>query len=483
MRNFRGTLVFLAVFALAAAALQTAISCPFCSAPSLTLTEQVAQSDAVVLAQWVSATMPEGQAAGSTVYEVVSIVKDPATAPPKKKDPKDPNVAQTDAVDLTVGNNSAAAGIGPLLPDTVVKTAGGSSAGAQTFAAADKAAEVKKDENKTEKKSEPAPAPSTTDTKSSAAQLKPLQKGEHITLARYRSGKKGDLFLLTGTMGTVIEWGSPLEVTETSFNYVTQAPSTETAPETRLAYFVKFLEFPDTLISNDAYAEFANAPYKNFVPIAKQLPREKLRKWLSDPQTPQTRLGLYGMMLGLCGTPEDAELMEHKIGEKTEDFRLGIDGIIGGYLLLKGEAGLKFIDETKLRNRQVPFSETYAAMQALRFMWNYGEGVIEKERLRASMRTLLDRPELADLVIADLARWEDWTVQDRLMGLYGAEAYDIPSIKRAIIRYMLVSAKYKKKDDKEEPPAHVALGKKHLETLRAKDPKTVKDAERFFFLN
>ena len=29
-----------------------------------------------------------------------------------------------------------------------------------------------------------------------------------------------------------------------------------------------------------------------------------------------------------------------------------------------------------------------------------------------------DRPELADLVIPDLSRWEDWTVMDRLVELF-----------------------------------------------------------------
>jgi hypothetical protein len=96
------------------------------------------------------------------------------------------------------------------------------------------------------------------------------------------------------------------------------------------------------------------------------------------------------------------------------------------------------------------------------------------------MRLLLDRPELADLVIADLARWKDWSVQARLMELYGAEEYDIPSIKRAIIRYMLVSTRDKPKDAMKDP-AHVSAGKKYLAAIRTKDPKTVKDAERFFF--
>ena len=88
---------------------------------------------------------------------------------------------------------------------------------------------------------------------------------------------------------------------------------------------------------------------------------------------------------------------------------------------------------------------------------------------------------MADLVIADLARWKDWSVQERLMELYAAKEYDIPSIKRAIVHYMLASTKDKPKDAMKDP-SHVTVSKKHLATLRQKDPKTVKNAERFFFL-
>jgi hypothetical protein len=113
-------------------------------------------------------------------------------------------------------------------------------------------------------------------------------------------------------------------------------------------------------------------------------------------------------------------------------------------------------------------------------MWTYGDR-IEKDRLRQSMRILLDRPELADLVIADLARWEDWSVIDRLMTLYDAEEYGIPSIKRAIVRYMLVASKDKPEEG--EDLAHVQKAEDYLAELRNKDPKTVKQAERFFFVN
>jgi hypothetical protein len=306
----------------------------------------------------------------------------------------------------------------------------------------------------------------------------------------------------------------------------------------RLDYYVKFLEYPDQMISNDAYGEFANAPYADITQLSDKLPREKIRGWITNKDTPQTRMGLYGLLIGLSGTAEDAKILETKILEKTEDFRLGIDGLMSGYLLLTGGKGLTVLDEHKLKNRDVPFSETYAAMQALRFMWKYSEGRIEKSRLRASMRILLDRPELADLVIADLARWKDWDVQDRLLALYiqalastpeeeasdeaaskektkksedapkedvfqaawkeafgnqkwegaGAQgdAFNVPSIKRAIVRYMLVSTK----DVPDEAtsgenttiPEHAKKGQKYVDMLRKLDEKTVAQAERFFFL-
>jgi hypothetical protein len=383
-------MIFVTVIALCTlAGARDVWGCPFCSAPSLTLSEQLAQADAAVLVQW-SAGAPADSAAGdqgTTTYSVLDVVK-------------------------------------------------------------------------------------AGDSK--------MVKGDAITVPRYREGRAGELFLLLGTQGVELEWSSPLEVTEASFNYIRQAPSPEAASLDRLAYFVRFLEYPDPLVANDAYAEFANAPYKDIVPLASQLPREQVRAWVRDPDIAPTRLGLYGLLLGLCGTPDDAQLMEQRILEADADFRLGIDGVMGGYLLLTGAEGLDLIDEQKLRNRSIPFSETYAAMQALRFMWTYAER-IDKDRLRQSMRILLDRPELADLVIADLARWQDWSVMDQLMSMYDVEEYSIPSVKRAIVRYMLVASKDKPAEGVDG--THVDKGARYLATLRDRDPKTVQQAERFFFVN
>ena len=94
------------------------------------------------------------------------------------------------------------------------------------------------------------------------------------------------------------------------------------------------------------------------------------------------------------------------------------------------------------------------------------------------------------------------------MSLYGKGDYNIPSIKRSIIRYMLASTE---KGNGTGAPATTgesgatasgaqstggadsgnvasdsnqdaaARGKRYLEELRKKDPRTVREAERFFF--
>lgn len=367
------------------------LACPFCSAPSLTMSEQLAGAQAAVLVQWASGKEADKDKGfiGSTTYEIINVVRD---------------------------------------------------------------------------------------------ESKELKKGSSIVLERYRPAKAGDLFLLFGSITEgKVEWSSPLEVTEASFNYVVQAPSKESPAVERLAYYLKFLEYPDQFVAGDAYSEFANAQYDEIVPLANKMPRENLKKWLSDPDVTATRIGLYGLMLGLCGTPEDGEFLKSIILKDTDSFRLGIDGVMGGYLLLTGKEGLEVLQKTKLSNAEVPFSETFAAMQALRFMWQYAKGRISEDDLRGAMRLLLDRPNLADLVIVDLARWNDWSITDRLMKMYDEKEYQVPSIKRAIVRFMLIAEKDPSVKEGVPVPEHVTKAKANLEKLREVDPKTVKAAERFFF--
>lgn len=389
-------------------AVGTSLSCPFCSAPSLTLTEQFTDSDIVALVKWKGGEQATDTDPGSSEFEIVKIATNKGVKLDKKK---------------------------------------------------------------------------------------------ALTLPRYRAAKEGDLFVLMGAQNEKLEWNTTLPVTEESYAYMSKAPSPDKATVDRLGYYLDYLEHPDELIANDAYGEFANAPYKDITPLKAKFPREKLRKWALDPETSPTRVSLYGLLLGLCGNDDDAKAMEDFIVQPSEDYRLGLDSMISGYLLIKGADGLDVIDRAKLVSAdmkdkdgkvvkdkdgnalEVPFSETYAVVGAIRFMWTYAPEKISKARLKKSMRLLLNRPALVDLVIPDLARWKDWEIAEQLYNLYGKKEYDQRAIKLAIVKFLVHCSRDVPKvkgDDKEEikVPKHAADAKKFLELIKERDPKTVRDAKR-----
>jgi hypothetical protein len=358
--------------------------------------------------------------------------------------------------------------------------------------------------------------------------------GDTIELPQYLAGREEAIFALMGPDLKMTDWHVPCEVTESSWKYIAEMPMPETDPAKqteRLAYFLDYLEHPELVVSNDAYGEFAIAEYAVIKPLRERIPRDKVRQWFASPKTAVTRIGLYGVLLGLCGDDSDVARMEQKILVPDSDFRLGLDGIMFGYLILSGESGLSVLEKSKMQShtyvdhqgaeQKLPFSETYASVQALRHMWTYEPDLIPKARLKQSLRLLVDRSELADLVIADLARWKDWEIMDQLMTIYvaglpedvpqvtGAENpvtdpeteernaairakwmkqfqgdaeaasdFDVPSIRRAIVRYLLACAK---DFDKEVTPLpkHVDKANECLAELESLDPKTVRNARRF----
>jgi hypothetical protein len=309
---------------------------------------------------------------------------------------------------------------------------------------------------------------------------------KNIKLDRYRAGKKGDLYLVFGVIGeetSALVWNDVVEVNAASFQYILKAPAMELESSKRLSYFLNFLEFKDDLVANDAFAEFAGAEYKTLVDMAPQLPREKIRGWILDPETPAIRLGLYGTLLGLCGNRSDARVLETRIvkHEGVGAFPLGLEGVISGYLMIEGAAGLDLIDAKLLQNTETPFTEVFAAAQALRFMWIYSKK-ISHERLCKSMEGLLVRSEIADIVIADLARWKDWTAMDRVVKLYDQGEKPTLSTRRAVVRFLLICAKQPqgKSQQAEIVAEQINRAQAHLKKLRAADPEIVANAERFF---
>jgi hypothetical protein len=263
-----------------------------------------------------------------------------------------------------------------------------------------------------------------------------------------------------------LSW-SPVGVSELGFAYVARAPSLRKDAAERLRYFAKYLEHDDPLLAEDAYQEFGHAPYDKVAEAADALDHAKLRSWLADSKVRDYRKGFFGVALGLAKSADDrranAELARKLIEEQSDDFVAGFDGVLGGYLLLAGDKGLKHLEDRYLANPKSADGHVRHVLKALRFYYEEGRG-ISRDRLRAAMRLLLDRPEFAAAALVDLARWEDWASLDRVAGLYGRKDYDTPAVKRSIVGFLLAC------------PSDAAA--KHLDRLRRADPKTVADAEK-----
>jgi hypothetical protein len=308
-----------------------------------------------------------------------------------------------------------------------------------------------------------------------------VQIGARISIRKDFRIQPGKFFLLAKSRGAGAEWSDPMTFSRVAFDYVKQAPPESETPDQRLRYFVRHLEHADPEIATDAFREFALARFCDLGAFAPHLPRDRLRQWLQDPNCVQTRIGTYGIMLGLCGNADDAEFLREWILRPSDAFRIGLDGLMSGYLLLAGNAGLDVLAESKLSPKDALFSEAFAAMGALRFLWKYAPGRLSPGASRQAMRLVLARPDLADIAVNDLAYFEDWSVLDRLMELYDKEEYDDGSTKRAIARFCMYAVKSAPAATDAETPPHVLQAKQFLAQLRIRDPNVMRQAEQFFF--
>lgn len=259
--------------------------------------------------------------------------------------------------------------------------------------------------------------------------------GDVVNVAYFGSAPKGTQFLIMGVDPPDILWSSPLPVSAKATTYVKAIAKLPDSIDQQLDFYLAHLESPESLLARDAYDEFAQAPYANVQALKPKLDRPQLLKWIQDANLPADRKRLYLVMLGIAGKPEDAELIEKLLRSDDPNQRAGLDAMIACYVTLRGADGLKLIDELFLANKKSQYADTYAAIMALRFHGTDGN-VVEKKRVLESMHLILERPELADLVIPDLARWEDWTQIERLVKLFKAADDKSSWVRVPVINYL-----------------------------------------------
>jgi hypothetical protein len=310
-----------------------------------------------------------------------------------------------------------------------------------------------------------------------------IERGATITLETYHPPKNESLVLLLGKRSAdgFLEWSPARDVDSVLYNYIVRAPARDAEPGERLRYYLEYLEHANPEIASDSYAELTDFSIHELAAHPRDLPRDLLRKAIGNPDLNPLRRTLFGIMLGLCGDRSDAELLLDQFADPAEETSFGVEGLMIGYMLITGEAGLQTLEELNLRDPKTSPSDAYAAFEAVRYLLTWGGSGLPPERLRKALHPLIERSDFIDSVTLVLARGKDWSVQPRLMQLFGAGEFDARSTSRAIIRYMLASTRDAPAFAEGHVPLHVAEGLKHLAELRRREPRLVSECEQFFY--
>jgi hypothetical protein len=262
--------------------------------------------------------------------------------------------------------------------------------------------------------------------------------------------------------------GIPVTADSDTVKYLQGALAVKDKPiGARLRFYFDYLDNKDLEISSDAYKEFANADYKDYREMAKDLPADKIAKWLQDPSTPGFRYGLYASMLGHCGNETHAKILHKMLEDPAKRSGSGVDGMLAGYAMLMPKEGLTYISKI-LNDGKKDFMLRYATLRAVRFFWDFRTDVADKKTLVVTVAPLLDQSDICDLAIEDLRKWGQWQLCERVLEIFGRKTHDVPIIRRAIVRYMLSCP---------EPKA-----KAFIDQQRKIDPEGIKDAEELLKL-
>jgi hypothetical protein len=262
-----------------------------------------------------------------------------------------------------------------------------------------------------------------------------VKVGDKVETLYFGESAAGKSFLIMGIDPPQIMWSTPLPLSERAQGYLSAVLKLPKDDAERLVFFQKYLEDEDELLARDSYDEFARAPYDHVKAIKQQMDHAQIVAWIKNPEVPASRRRLYLVMLGVSGDEKDLPMLEEFMRSSDRKAKSGLDALIACYLTLKGEAGLPLVEELFLANKQADYADTYSAIMAIRFHGTEG-GVIDKKPLVKSLHHMLERPELADLVIPDLARWEDWEAVDQLMELYKSADEKSSWVRVPVVNYL-----------------------------------------------
>ena len=232
----------------------------------------------------------------------------------------------------------------------------------------------------------------------------------------------------------------------------------------QLLFFFPYISSPDKIVADDAFLEFAKASDEEIGKVAKLLKPEPIRNLLKHPQTSADYRSLLAFLLGCCGNDADARWMRSIIVDpKASLAQNSLDGFLSGYVQQNPKDGWQLVNHI-IRDDKRSDYDRFNAFYVVRFYQNWKTNPFRKEIVQ-TLSTALGEPDMADLAIDALRRYEITDLSDQVIALYNNPKFSAPVIRRSVIRYAL----YREGD--------TVSARTFLRQLRKTDPQLIAELE------
>jgi hypothetical protein len=206
-----------------------------------------------------------------------------------------------------------------------------------------------------------------------------------------------------------------------------------------VAYLLPYLENPEPMVAEIAFAEFASAPYAALRSLKQRLDAPAIRKWLNDP-TLAARQALYTLLLGIVGGPQDADYLEKhlEVAWKSKD-TTNLGAVLAADLELRGLSHVSWIEEKYFVDHDRTMPEIQAALLAMGEQGR-ADAAVPRWRVIDSYRVFIREHEaLAGLVAMDLAEWKCWEFVPRFTAIAHSSGSQPNAYRNGILYYLLCS--------------------------------------------
>ncbi len=298
---------------------------------------------------------------------------------------------------------------------------------------------------------------------------KHVKVGQQLDIVYTGDAPVGSICLIRGVNPPAFDWMPPQPISPRVQAYLEKIMTMKVDDPKWLNFFEDYLNDAEEDIRNDAFDEWARADYASMRAVGPDIDHDRLITWIKKPDVLPMYRNLYFSMLSVCGEDEDIPLLESYLTSGDRQQLTGLSSMIFCYLTLKGESGVPLVEDTFLRPGWMwdpEYVHTYGAIMSIRMLGQDKKGPVSRPRLLAALRIMLERPDLADLVIPDLARWGDWSAMERLVALFKSADKKSSWVRVPIVNYLRACP--------------MPEAKEHLAALSKIDPDAIRRASTFY---